>query len=83
LVVFVLVTNGAARGYTRAVLALRKEARGDLRVCGPRRKRKRGRSSQPGLARSPRPTLVSKLFHREGWVYEEKYDGWRMLAYAV
>ncbi len=27
------------------------------------------------------PTRVSKPFHREGWVYEEKYDGWRMLAY--
>jgi bifunctional non-homologous end joining protein LigD len=27
------------------------------------------------------PTLVSKPFHRAGWVYEEKYDGWRMLAY--
>src|SRR5690242_4773139 len=24
---------------------------------------------------------VSKPFHREGWVYEEKYDGWRMVAY--
>lgn len=28
-----------------------------------------------------RPALVGKPFHREGWVYEEKYDGWRMLAY--
>jgi bifunctional non-homologous end joining protein LigD len=27
------------------------------------------------------PTLVTKPFHRSGWVYEEKYDGWRMLAY--
>jgi bifunctional non-homologous end joining protein LigD len=27
------------------------------------------------------PTLVAKPFHREGWVYEEKYDGWRMVAY--
>jgi bifunctional non-homologous end joining protein LigD len=27
------------------------------------------------------PTLVATPFHREGWVYEEKYDGWRMLAY--
>jgi bifunctional non-homologous end joining protein LigD len=27
------------------------------------------------------PTLVAKPFHREGWVYEEKVDGWRMLAY--
>ncbi len=27
------------------------------------------------------PTLVSQPFHREGWVYEEKVDGYRMLAY--
>jgi bifunctional non-homologous end joining protein LigD len=27
------------------------------------------------------PTLVAKPFHRAGWVYEEKYDGWRVLAY--
>lgn len=27
------------------------------------------------------PTLVRKPFHREGWVYEEKYDGRRMFAY--
>jgi ATP-dependent DNA ligase len=24
---------------------------------------------------------VSRPFHREGWIYEEKYDGWRMVAY--
>ena len=23
----------------------------------------------------------AKPFHRDGWVYEEKYDGWRMIAY--
>ena len=26
-------------------------------------------------------TLVPEPFHRAGWVYEEKYDGERMLAY--
>jgi ATP-dependent DNA ligase len=26
---------------------------------------------------------VNRPFHREGWVYEEKVDGWRMLAYKV
>lgn len=31
---------------------------------------------QPMLA-----TLVAKPFHRPGWVYEEKYDGYRLLAY--
>ena len=24
---------------------------------------------------------VARPFHRDGWVYEEKYDGWRMVAY--
>src|SRR5262249_4346362 len=27
------------------------------------------------------PTLIREPFHREDWVYEEKVDGWRMLAY--
>ena len=26
-------------------------------------------------------TLVKESFHRPGWVYEEKYDGYRILAY--
>lgn len=26
------------------------------------------------------PTLVAP-FHRPGWVYEEKIDGWRIVAY--
>jgi bifunctional non-homologous end joining protein LigD len=25
-------------------------------------------------------TEVTRPFHTKGWVYEEKYDGWRMLA---
>jgi len=31
---------------------------------------------QPMLA-----TLIKKPFHKPGWVYEEKYDGFRILAY--
>jgi bifunctional non-homologous end joining protein LigD len=27
------------------------------------------------------PTLVPEPFHRPGWIYEEKVDGWRLLAY--
>jgi bifunctional non-homologous end joining protein LigD len=27
------------------------------------------------------PTQVAEPFHHEGWVYEEKVDGWRMLVY--
>jgi len=26
-------------------------------------------------------TQIPKPFHREGWVFEEKYDGWRMVVY--
>jgi hypothetical protein len=29
------------------------------------------------------PTLVCAPFHRAGWVFEEKVDGWRMLAYRT
>jgi ATP-dependent DNA ligase len=25
--------------------------------------------------------VIAKPFHRDGWVYKEKVDGWRMLAY--
>jgi ATP-dependent DNA ligase len=28
-------------------------------------------------------TQLPKPFHRHGWVYEEKYDGWRMVAEKV
>jgi bifunctional non-homologous end joining protein LigD len=28
-------------------------------------------------------TELPKPFHRDGWVYEEKYDGWRMVAEKV
>jgi bifunctional non-homologous end joining protein LigD len=27
------------------------------------------------------PTLVREPFHRDGWVFEEKYDGWRIVAF--
>jgi bifunctional non-homologous end joining protein LigD len=27
------------------------------------------------------PTQVHEPFHRDGWIYEEKVDGWRILAY--
>jgi len=27
------------------------------------------------------PTLVPEPFHRPGWIYEEKVDGWQILAY--
>ena len=26
------------------------------------------------------PTLISRPIHHAGWVYEEKVDGWRMVA---
>lgn len=27
------------------------------------------------------PTIVAQPLHHPGWVYEEQYDGWRVLAY--
>ena len=27
------------------------------------------------------PTRVREPFHRDGWIYEEKIDGWRIVAY--
>jgi ATP-dependent DNA ligase len=27
------------------------------------------------------PAQVCQPLHREGWIYEERIDGWRMLAY--
>ena len=29
------------------------------------------------------PVLVREPFRRDGWVYEEKVDGWRMLAFKA
>jgi bifunctional non-homologous end joining protein LigD len=29
----------------------------------------------------PIQPMLTKPFHRDGWVYEEKYDGWRIGAY--
>jgi len=28
------------------------------------------------------PTPVARPFHREGWINEEKYDGWRLVGYT-
>jgi ATP dependent DNA ligase-like protein len=42
-----------------------------------------GRSHEPpaGLPVTlMQPTLVAPSFHREGWIYEEKYDGWRLVG---
>jgi bifunctional non-homologous end joining protein LigD len=27
------------------------------------------------------PAAVPRPFHHAGWIYEEKYDGWRLIAY--
>jgi bifunctional non-homologous end joining protein LigD len=44
----------------------------------------RGRESMPPVwppVTLTHPTLVVQPFHHEGWIYEEKYDGWRLLAH--
>lgn len=45
---------------------------------------RKARSSSNRVPFRVRPmlaTLVDEPFHRKGWVYEEKYDGYRILAY--
>jgi len=27
------------------------------------------------------PKLIHRPIHHEGWIYEEKVDGWRLVAY--
>src|SRR6266540_4319487 len=54
-------------------------ARGDPVMTGGRAL-ERGTSWTPLFIQPMRPTLASP-FHRPGWIYEEKYDGWRVLAY--
>jgi len=34
----------------------------------------------PSLFPLMHPTLVARPFHRARWIYEEKVDGWRMVA---
>ena len=35
----------------------------------------------PQIRQPMAATETKRPFHRDGWVYEEKYDGWRMVAY--
>jgi bifunctional non-homologous end joining protein LigD len=45
---------------------------------------RRGRAASDRIPFRVHPmlaTLVSEPFHKAGWVYEEKYDGYRILAY--
>ena len=39
-----------------------------------------GSRSLPAIS-AMQPTLIREPVHRDRWVSEEKYDGWRMLAY--
>lgn len=45
------------------------------------RKNRAGGDRIPFRARPMLATLVDEPFHYPGWVYEEKYDGYRILAY--
>jgi len=42
--------------------------------------RDRGKSCLPFPIQPMLPTPAPP-FHRPGWIYEEKYDGWRLIAY--
>ena len=37
----------------------------------------------PAALTAMHPTLLARPFHHEGWVYEEKVDGYRVLAYKA
>ena len=39
------------------------------------------RTPPPFSVTPVQPTQTAQAFHREGWVYEEKIDGWRVLAH--
>ena len=54
-------------------------ARGDPVMTGGRAL-ERGTSWTPRFIQPMRPTPAAP-FHRPGWIYEEKYDGWRVMAY--
>jgi bifunctional non-homologous end joining protein LigD len=47
----------------------------------PARKARAASDRIPFRVRPMLATLVDQPFHRPGWVYEEKYDGYRILAY--
>ena len=40
-----------------------------------------GYSSRRAEPRRPHSVRPTKPFHRDGYLFEDKYDGWRMLAY--
>ena len=54
-----------------------------LAGCGRRRYTEVVPQSRLPSVELMQATQVTRPFHREGWVYEEKVDGWRMLAYKV
>ncbi len=60
---------------------VRRRRAGGTRDCTRWRHACVERSGFPFAARPMLATLVDEPFHREGWVYEEKYDGYRILAY--
>lgn len=38
------------------------------------------RTAPPFTVTLMQPTLIAQPFHHKGWVYEEKVDGYRMVA---
>src|SRR5713101_4422020 len=76
---------GVGLAPIRAVGTVRDESRGvpgtrgDTVMTGGRAL-ERGKSWTPLVIQPMRPTPASP-FHRPGRIYEEKYDGWRVLAY--
>lgn len=50
-------------------------------MTAPARKARAASDRIPFRVHPMLATLVDEPFHRTGWVYEEKYDGYRILAY--
>jgi hypothetical protein len=69
-----------SRSSSRAVGRLLGEATASTAPVGGSRPdhRRQGNHGRDAISRSHDG---AEPFHREGWVYEEKVDGWRLLAY--
>lgn len=63
------------------MIGVRSSAKGSRPDTAYRRPRTASRDRIPFRVKPMLATLVQEPFHRPGWIYEEKYDGYRILAY--
>ncbi len=65
-------------------MVAKRPAESELSLAGPTEDRRCARYNDglvPPDYTPMAPTLVREPFRRDGWVFEEKVDGWRILAY--